>query len=207
MEKSIEEFKRKLSEEWGDIRQREYIRVRRVKHMPYEGIAMQTPDPFCSFLREKGLYMEYVTREPEKNKPTEPFIINNARGCEVVEYKDKTYIIYPQTRPAKCTVIYEVLPLIHNDGVFKWKNIAKTGEDKCTVKRGSFDFVCVALASGDGYIDVKYNKCENLHRNKTTLSTIQLTNVSNSVFKDAINDWVATLKRELSEFKPLRNYR
>lgn len=96
--------------------------------------------------------------------------------------------------------MFESLSNIYNDETYQWKADDKRHTMTTTFTKGNFEFVCTYREKEDTmYIDVKYAKRENYHRNKATIDMIEVIHPANWNIKDAIDMWTKEFSKEISE--------
>ena len=98
----------------------------------------------------------------------------------------------------ECYVVWKQLPRIANDDTFKWKENIKYGTKETVIIQGNFEFTCIVKADGDAIVDVRYTKCENKHRNRVTITRIEVFNAANEEILKAIDEWKKMFKSEMN---------
>ena len=116
---------------------------------------------------------------------------------ESYEYNGNTYWFGERSSNLNNDVIewYMELPMVINDKNFRWKKNKKYGSMECIIEDKAFEYHCIYKADGNAIVNVKYNACDNLHRNRVTIATIEIEYASNEVILKAIKEW----KREFKE--------
>lgn len=85
------------------------------------------------------------------------------------------------------------LPRIGDDSVFTWKTNKRYGTLEATIKKENFEYLCIVKADGNAFVEVKYTKQDNKHRNNVTMARINVYNASNQDILDAIKKWQAEM--------------
>lgn len=151
------------------------------------------------YLYENNLMIDYLLKSdnPTNGLKLPKYYLPNIRTAKTVEYNGKTYT-YANVRFGKRggvqVVFWEGTPNIYVDGPnWLWSYNDKHGTFEYTIKEKFFEYVCVLRGDGSVRVDVKYTKCDNRHRNKVTISEIEIENATNNDIIEAINVW----KKEL----------
>ena len=172
------------------------------------------PTSEIGYIFSKGLLLDYTLKQF-----TEGYIHNNKQGdihpCE----NNKPWVIYSDCWSVskankrnkktyytnefnwngnKLYGVFMELPRIANDGIFAWKENKKYGTLEAILKSESFEYLCVSKLDGNAFIEVKYTKQENKHRNNVTLARIDVYNASNQDILDAIEKWKKELVSDLT---------
>ena len=112
------------------------------------------------------------------------------------------YYNHRQDRTKKGTddyyCVYIELPLVVDDKNFVWKKNRKYNSTEATIVRGNFEYLCVVNADGNGKVLVRYNKCENYHRNRVTIAEFNVENAYNEKFLEAIDKWTKEFKESIA---------
>ena len=118
-----------------------------------------------------------------------------------IEYNGKTYWwgtncydVRMSLRMGRRVGVYVQNPDIYDDKVFHWKNNKKYGTMECTIEEGVFEYQCIYKPDGNANINVRYTACDNAHRNKVTMSTIEVMYADNDTIIDAIKAWKKQFK-------------
>ena len=93
--------------------------------------------------------------------------------------------------------VYKELPDIYNDKTFHWRKNRKYDSQECVVEDGLFEYHCIYKADQNGTVDIKYAACDNRHRNKVTIATIDVEYASNIAFNKAIRQWKKQFKESV----------
>lgn len=93
---------------------------------------------------------------------------------------------------------YLEMPMITNDDTFLWHPNKKYNSKECVIEDGALEYLCIYKENGNGIVDVKYNACDNRHRNKVTIATIEIEYASNEVFIEAIKEWKTKFKASIN---------
>lgn len=163
------------------------------------------------FIYESG-NMEGFIRELSKDYQDKDIEIIDREWMEEIYVIDGVTYYFGKGAPPINTVIYMELSQVGNGGryslrtragksiweLYMWKENSKTKTLEMKISQGNFEFVCNHRDSGNGTIDVKYTKRNNLHRNIVTLEQIELFNVNNHDYIIAIKKWKNTLASELN---------
>lgn len=147
------------------------------------------------FLEKKGLYEEFMF-DFQKPSKTEISFLDEEEIARYIEYKGDKYAIVDNIRYSE---VFKVLPQIFDDNVFSWVYNKKYKTQEAKVDSGIFEFLCIYYPqTGDAAVDVRYTKCDNRHRNKVTLSTIEgIHNANNKKIKEAIREWREEFAKEV----------
>jgi len=94
--------------------------------------------------------------------------------------------------------IYAELPLVIDDDTFSWKENTRYNSKEATVVRGHFEYLCIVNADGNGKVIVRYNKCENYHRNRVTIAEFYVDDAYNERFIEAIDKWTKEFKESIA---------
>lgn len=155
------------------------------------------------FIKERGMLGEFIA-EMNVDVNKEYFIDTNPNNISMkcVECNGEKYWYGVNPYDEMLTVkldsmigFYKELPDIYNDKMFHWKRNKKYGSMECVVEDGIFEYHCIYKADGNAIVDVKYNVCDNRHRNRVTITTIEIEYASNEVIIYAIKSW----KKEFKE--------
>lgn len=155
------------------------------------------------FIKEHGLLGEYISKmdgTEEYEVDTDPKNVS----MESVEYNGETYWygVNPCDRELTMKLwrrvgFYKELPDIYDDDMFHWKVNKKYGSKECTIEEGMFEYFCIYKPDGNATVDVKYVACDNRHRNKVTMSTIEIEYASNETILRGIREWKKSFKEVL----------
>lgn len=152
---------------------------------------------YVEYLREKNLFMDFALSTGMRKRNKIDFISRRdiKEYGEVINYDGKDYLFYK--RPLSFLEIYEILPSVYDDEIFKWKTNKKYQTLEATVTSGMFEYECICRNDKSGIINVRYAKCDNKHRNKVTITTIEMDDINNKRIIDAIECWKIQFTREL----------
>lgn len=174
---------------------------------------LESPVYPLGFIKSKGLLMEfatqsnyfrgkhYINKKNSKGKFAE-YYDDRYKNLDEIEYKGEKYyagveMIGKGIDEEEYYVIYKELPRIYDDETLHWRENVKYGVKETSIVSGVFEFHIIIKESGDAYIQVKYAKCENKHRNKVTIADIVVYNADNEAIIKAIKDWKEEFKNEL----------
>jgi hypothetical protein len=157
------------------------------------------------FIREHGLFGEYVSRmrdevDDEISIDTDPENVD----MESIEYEGNRYWYGTNCFDTVLTLgmdrkigIYRELPDVYDDKIFHWKLNKKYGSMECVIEENLFEYHCIYKADGNAVINVKYTACDNLHKNKVTISTIEIEYATNTIILKAIKKWKKSFREAL----------
>lgn len=169
-------------------------------------------DEKMGFINKKGLLMDFLADTFGSAEIYKSFVLNrkdleeifaieNGFGCSAFEHEGKQYVSgFANNFRSKAGYrgryfgdfevgVYEILPNIYNDEMFSWKANKKYNVRECTYTSGLFEFHIVANSNDDVNINVKYTKCDNKHKNRVTIATININKASNESIVRAIDCW------------------
>lgn len=159
------------------------------------------------FIKEHGMLGEYVFKM--EGIEDDEYLINTDPknvSMDCIEYNGEKYWygenIYDELASIRINRVvgfYRQLPDIYNDKVFHWKKNKKYGSMECTIEEGAFAYQCIYKADGNANINVRYIACENLHRNKVTIATIEVEFATNNVILNAIIKWKKSFRNSLGD--------
>ena len=173
-----------------------------------KAVAYATDDSTIQFVRRKGMFMEYMleVRECESNekddfpcvyeKNVDNFKVKNFRNGKY--YIEKGHLLASGNKDMTYYQIYKEVDRFYYAKGFVWRENKKYGVKETTHISGKFEFFIIVKGNGDAHIDVRYTACDNKHRNKVTISTIEVYNASTQEIKNAIEEWKKNLSRELA---------
>lgn len=167
------------------------------------------------FINAKGMLMEYATKHYTEGKvfyrkgkctgectPAEcetSHYDERYKDLEKIKYKGKTYYVgFARMSIYEKYVIYIEAPAFENDDTFRWKENKRYGTKEATIVTPNFEYFCVQKGDGNAFVEVRYTKCDNRHRNKVTIARIDVYNASNGAILDAIVAWKKEMKQELA---------
>lgn len=157
------------------------------------------------YIYSKGMLLDYALKHY-----TEGYIHNNKQGDIHPCNSNTSWIIYSDCwngskvnkrnkkiyysgefnwNGIKLYGVFMELPRIANDGTFTWKENKKYGTLETILRSESFEYLCVVKMDGNAFIEVKYTKQENKHRNNVTIARINVYNASNQDILEAIKKW------------------
>lgn len=155
------------------------------------------------FIRERGILPEYLASlyddaEDELSIDTENINI------ESVEYNGVKYWYGTNCFDTELSFklnrrigVYRELPDIYDDKTFHWKKNKKYGSMECRIEDNMFEYHCIYMADGNAVVNVKYIACDNYHRNKVTIATIEVEYATNAVIQKGIKQWKKMFKENL----------
>lgn len=173
----------------------------KVGEIPY--ITFTDRESAIGFINDHGLLGEFISRMKGDEEITIDADSENA-SMNKIEYNGKTYWYGSNCYDEMLTLridrmigFYRELPDIYNDNIFNWKKNKKYGSQECTIEEEMFEYHIIYKADGNATIDVKYTACDNRHKNKVTISTIEVEYATNEVLKKAIKTWKKNFKEQL----------
>ena len=149
------------------------------------------------FIKEHGMLGEYISKM-ERFDNGEYEIDTDPKNVDMhkVEYNGEIYWYGCNSLDMKMQLklnhrigFYKELPNIYDDNVFKWKKNKKYGTMECTIEEDVLEYQVIYKPDGNANINVKYIACDNLHKNKVTMATIEVVYASNDVILEAIKTW------------------
>ena len=174
---------------------------------------INNPNTEAGYLYKKGMLFDFLVNRDR----TTVMNIHRSSDYPVVYYEDcsqfkkKKYaneVYYIGVREVcystgrkQCYVLYRQLPRIANDDIFRWKDNLKYGSKETVIIQGNFEYTCIVKADGDAIIDVRYAKCDNKHRNKVTITRIEVINAANEEILNAIAEWKKVFEQEMRSTK------
>lgn len=157
-------------------------------------------DCALGFIKEKGMLGEYFSKL-EGTEIEEFSCEPDNVDMRSIKYGDETYWYGVNCLSVRLTKgfdsfieVYKELPSIYNDKTFNWKKNKKYGSMVAVIEDKIFEYHCIVKADGDAVVDVKYNACDNRHRNRVTITTIEISNATNDAIRDAIKEWKRDFK-------------
>ena len=126
------------------------------------------------------------------------------------KYRKQTYFmgVVKTGKDEERFILYRQLPRIANDNTFRWRNNERYGTKETVIIQGNFEFTCIVKETGDAVVDVRYTKCDNKHRNRVTITRIEVYNASNEEILKAIAEWKEVFKEEMSsDDRTVRDFR
>ena len=154
-------------------------------------------DSAIGFIREHGMLGEYMAKMYDDAE--EEMLIDTDTenvSLEAVEYEGNKYWYGTNcydptltTGMARKIGVYKELPNIYDDKIFHWKKNKKYGSMECIIEENVFEYQCIYKADGNAMVNVRYTACDNLHKNKVTISTIEIEYATNKVILKAIKKW------------------
>ena len=160
---------------------------------------LNNPTSPLGFIKSRSKLKDYVALQPGKINTSSQlmgqprlhtFLLDDFTGMKSFERNGETYWYgIEDLQTGKFETYYRELPLIIDNNRFHWKKNKKYGTMECVLVDYSFEYHIIYNKDGDATIDVKYNACENRHRNKVTIATIDVENAANEYIEAAINEW------------------
>lgn len=154
------------------------------------------------FINSKGMLMEYIIKNYKEGNSRSKDVMyfdDRCKNMERVTYKGEEYLVGKENGNfQERYAIYKELPLFIDDETFKWRDNLKYGAKETTVAAGSFEYHIIARENAIAYIEVRYTKCENKHRNKVTIAEITVYNASNEAIIEAIDNWKYEFRNDLA---------
>lgn len=167
----------------NEIRKRELIKVK--------NLDMDHNTGLWKYLKEKNLFIDYVFESGLAGNIHVPCEFNErdiaTQKVDEFTYKDKNYVVLKE--PLNYTSVYELLDKVHNTELMMWQDNKKYGTKDCKFESGMFEFHCICQKDNTVMIDVKYTKCDNKHKNKVTVSTIEVKDADNKRILEAVDEW------------------
>lgn len=163
----------------------------------------------AGYLNQHDLLFDFIVNQQKERKGSVEY-----RECTQFKkkrYKKETYYIGIRKImgiSGECYVVWKQLPRIANDETFKWKYNSKYDTKETVINQGNFEFTCIVKSDGDAIVDVRYTKCENKHRNRVTITRIEVYNAANEEILKAIDEWKSVFKSEVNvNKKTVTDYR
>lgn len=160
-------------------------------------------DSAIGFIREHGLLDEYISKM-DGNEETYIDIDPKNISLNKIEYNGETYWygenafdLMANFRVDSYVGFYKELPDVFDDKIFHWKKNKKYNSLECVIEEGMFEYYCIYKADGNATVDVRYTACDNRHKNKVTMSTIEIEYATNEVIMEAIKKWKRNFKNML----------
>ena len=162
----------------------------------YSKDRLNDPGTAIGYIKEIGKLKEFINKQYTKQNKT-TYCDDRFKEFESYEYNGKTYWFGERSSNITDGEIewYVELPMVINDNNFHWKKNKKYGSLNCVIEDKVFEYHCIYKADGNAIVDVKYNACDNRHRNRVTIATIEIEYASNESIFDAIKQW----KKEFKE--------
>lgn len=167
--------------------------------MTLELVAMVNNNKATKFIKSKGMLTEYILEVGE----CEHYIYDlvNVSNFKKKAFRGENYFIeyrklYGSNK--ETILMYKEADRIYNDGKLVWRENKKYGVKETTYVTGNFEFFIIAKTDGDATIEARYAKCDNKHRNKVTISRIEVYNASNGEIMNAIEKWKREMREELA---------
>lgn len=188
----------------------DYNRMETIASYPMAEI--NNPNSAIGFINQKGMLFEYLVNKENTSKHYKKGHLTNeayvyyqdCTGFKKKRYKKETYYIGVREEDhvgkggIECYVLYKQLPRIANDDTFRWKENLKYGTKETVIIQGNFEFTCIVKADGDAIVDVRYTKCDNKHRNRVTITRIEVYNAANEEILKAIKEWKEMFQNEMN---------
>lgn len=155
-----------------------------------------------NFLEDNDMLLDYLDQKADEylqsgKQSRNTYLTDSEMFIESFEYNGKKYYIYTTPRNSYRRYFLE-LPAIYDDENFIWKDDIRNGTKTTTIEDSIFDFECIYRADGSTRIDVKYNECENTHRNRVSIATFEIEDSNNYEIKKAITDWKKCFKSKIA---------
>ena len=183
---------------YGNENTKRTIKIGEVKRSDFND--KNTPIGFINAHGMLGEYMSEMDGDEEYYVDTDP---NNV-SMKCVEYSGEKYWYGENCYDDMMTIninamvgFYKELPDVYNNKIFHWKKNKKYGSMECVINEGILEYQCIYKADGNAIVNVRYIACDNLHRNKVTMATIEIEYASNEVILKAIKEWKNTFKNQL----------
>lgn len=172
----------------------------------------------CEFLLKRGMLIDFLLETPtriraehknmviKKKDLDKLFVGEDGIFFNIVDLDEEKYligfindIVKKNQYGFNSLGVFKILPNIYDDTRFRWKVNKKYNVKESVYISGAFEFHCTCDVNNDVMIDVKYAKCENLHRNRVTLATIKVICASNETILEAISNWQYDFINEVKE--------
>lgn len=168
---------------------------------------------YIDFIKENNLLPKFIIKHHILNKKASKIIVDDVdrtikhRGySNIINTYEKIVIdgdiYYLHEKWVSHTehpiYIYKEIPLIINDENFIWKDNTKYNSKEAIITRGSFEYLCIVNADGNGKVIVRYTKGENFHRTRVTIAEFNVPNAYNEVFLEAIDKWTKEFKNSIA---------
>lgn len=191
-------------EYYGDMNKK---RLKVISNFEKEDVLDTTSQ--IGFINSKGLFLDYTLKffnegivsygKHPCDAPT-PWIMYSDcwQNMKKIKRNNKIYYIgnFYWNRDLYGVLLEE--PRIGNDKVFTWKTNPRYGTLEAIIKESNFEYLCIVKADGNAFVEVKYTKQENKHRNNITIARIDVYNASNQDIVEAIKQWQKTIISDLS---------
>ena len=189
------------------------LNCNRVELMDYYPIdCINNPNTPEGYLNKNGMLLEFIINQQKEKKVPVEYI--DCSGFKRKKSKKEYYYSGIKTvtiagkGETECYVVYHQLPRIANDKTFRWKENAKYSTKETVVIQGNFEFACIVKADGNAFVDVRYAKCDNRHRNRVTITRIEVFDASNEEILKAIEQWKEMFKGEMNDTRAVtRDFR
>lgn len=157
------------------------------------------------FIKEHGMLGEYMSKmydevEEEVNIDADPKNVTMHHidyAGNRYWYGENAYDEFMLTNMYRKIGVYREMPDIYDDKKFHWKPNKKYGSMECKIEDGVFEYHCIYKADGNATVNVKYCACDNYHRNKVTIATIEVEYATNEVIMKGIMQWKREFKNSL----------
>ena len=167
----------------------------------------ETKDNPWGFIASKGMLDEYVKEvgkrgwrgyDRKRDHIDKSKMMNSLENVHIINDGDQVYYYgYKDLGPKKMFEIYSEDPSIFNDDNFTWKVNKKYGSKEAIIDSTVFTFNCIVKTNGDAFVDVKYNKKSNYHRNNVTIARIDIPDADNTSILKAIDKWKNDFIRDI----------
>lgn len=157
------------------------------------------------YLNKKGMLFEFIMKRLSLGYDISEFPCSYKNCSSFKKKKFNNEIYYIGTEKLQIGGeryrVWKKHARIENDKTFRWKENQKYGTKETVIIQGNFEFTCIAKADGDAIVDVRYTKCDNKHRNKVTITRIEVYDASNEEILNAIDEWKKTFAAEMNDKK------
>lgn len=173
-------------------------------------VAYNCMNPTTRFMKKKGMLMEYLLECSYRDSSiiyeedvSEYKLKHFRKGEYYIEHRIRKELVKnlkqpPEYNDIEDIYVYKEVDKIYNTDEFMWRDNKKYGAKETTYVSGNFEFFIIAKTDGDAHIEVRYTACDNKHRNKVTISTIEVYNASTGEIKNAIEKWKEHMVSELA---------
>ena len=159
------------------------------------------------FIEKHGLIGEFISKLKYDYEGEEVNIDTDPKNLDLtlVEYNGVRYWYGENSLDSLMNLkvggrrigFYRELPNIFDDHNFHWKKNKKYGTLECVMERNKLEFHCIYKPDGNAIVNVKYTACENLHKNKVTISTIEINYANNGVIMKGILRWLNEFQKNV----------
>lgn len=158
------------------------------------------------YIYKNGDFKNYIKKVAEEKTFSNEDIgyIGTMSIIDTIETGDETYFLVYDGWDINGGSYYvcKDLPRVESGEIYKtypfnWKPVRKYGNMEMRISQGLFEYVCVYNGNRTGFIDVKYTKCDNKHRNNVTIERIYLDDPTNIDYIYAIEEWKKMFRKEI----------